>query len=66
MKILLMGPNNLSSLNEKDFLFHLNNAYNFFCSTDANITLEIWDFNIKPENEKVNAVCEMNKFEYLI
>ena len=52
-------------LNEKDFLFHLNNAYNIVYSTYKNITL-IGDFNMKPENEELNDSCEMNKFEHLI
>ena len=33
MKNLLMGLYKPPSFNEKDFLFHLNNAYNFFCTT---------------------------------
>ena len=53
------------SFNEKDFLFHLNNAYNFFCTKYENITL-IDDFNMIPKNEKLGDFCKMNKFEYLI
>ena len=44
MKILLTGLYKPPSFNEIDFLFHLNNAYNFFCNTYENITL-IGDFN---------------------
>ena len=32
------------------FLFYLNNAYNFFCTTYENITL-IGDFNMIPGNK---------------
>ena len=62
MKILFMGLNKLPSLYEKDFLFHLNNAYNFFCSTYENITLI---GGIKPESEKLNDFFEENRFEHL-
>ena len=62
MKILLMRLYKPLSFNKKDFLFHLNNAYNFFCTTYDNITL-IGDFNMIPENKKIT---EMNKFEHLI
>ena len=65
MKILLMGLYKPPSFNEKDFLFHLNNTYNFFCTTYENITL-IDDFNMIPENKKLSDFCEMNKFEHLI
>ena len=54
-----------ATLNEKNFLFNLNITYNIFCSTDGNIT-QIGDFDMKPENEKLNAFFEMNKFERLI
>ena len=50
---------------EKDFLFYLNNAYNFFCIIYENITL-IGDFNMIPENKSLSDSCEMNKFEHLI
>ena len=62
IKILLMGLSKPPSFNEKDFLFYLNNAYNFFCTTYENITL-IGDFSIIPQNKKLNDLCEMNKFE---
>ena len=65
MKILFTGLYKPPSLSKKDFLFHLSNAYNFFCSTYENIAL-IGDFNMKPENEKLSDFCEMNKFERLI
>ena len=39
MEILLIRLYKPPSFNEKDFLFHLNNAYNFFRSTYENITL---------------------------
>ena len=65
MKIRLMGLCKPPSFNEKDFLFHLNNAYNFFSTTHENIML-IDDFNIIPENKKLSYFCEMNKFEHLI
>ena len=57
-----MGLYKLPSLNES-FLVHLNNAYNFFCTTYKNI---IGDFNMIPENKKFNDFCEMNKLEHLI
>ena len=50
MKILLMGFCKAPSLNENDFLFHLNNPSNFFCTTYENVTL-IGDFNVIPENK---------------
>ena len=50
MKIVLIGLYKPTSCNEKDFLFHLNNAYNFFCTTYENITL-IGDFNMIPEKK---------------
>ena len=65
MKILLMELFKPPSFNEKNFLFHLNNAYNFFCTKYKNITL-IDDFNMIPKNEKLGDFCKMNKFEYLI
>ena len=65
MKILLMGLYKLLSLNKIDFLFHLSNAYDFFCFNSKNITV-IVDFNIKPGNGKLNDFCEMNRFEHLI
>ena len=46
-------------------MFHLNNAYNFFCTTFENVTL-IDDFNMIPENKKLSGFCEMNKFEHVI
>ena len=51
--------------NEKDFLFYLNITCNIFCSTYGNIT-QIGDFDMKPENQKLNNFFEMNKFERLI
>ena len=65
MKVLLMRLYKLSSFSEKDFLFHLNNAYNFFYAIHENITL-MDDFKMIPENEKLSDFCEMNKFEHLI
>ena len=53
------------SFNEKDFLFHLNNVYNFFSTTLENITL-MGHFNMILENKKLSDFCEMNKFEHLI
>ena len=50
MKILSIDLYKPPYSNEKNFLFHLNNAYNFFCSTYENTTL-IGDFNMKPENQ---------------
>ena len=61
MKILVMGLYKPPFFNERDFLFHLNNAYNFFCATNENVTL-IGDFNMIPENIKLSDYCEMNKF----
>ena len=61
MKILVMGLYKPPFFHEKDFLFHLNNAYNFFCATYENVTL-IGDFNMIPENIKLRDFCEMNKF----
>ena len=55
MKIILMGL----SFNEKDFQFHLNNAYDFSAR-------DISDFNMISENKKLSNFCEMNKFEHLI
>ena len=46
-------------------MFHLNNAYNFFCTIYENITL-IGDFNMIPQNTKLSDFCEINKFEHLI
>ena len=60
-----MGLCKPPSCNEKDFLFHLNNAYIFFCTTYENITL-IGDFNMIAENKKPRDFCEMNTFEHLI
>ena len=65
MKILLMGLYKPPFFNEKGFLFHLNNAYSFFCTTHKNITL-MGDFNMMPENKKLSSFCEMHKFEHLI
>ena len=65
MKILLVCLHKSPSLNQKDFLFHLNNANNFFCYTYENITL-IGDFNMKSEKEKLNDICEINKWEHLM
>ena len=64
MKILLMGLYKPPSFNEKHFLFHLNNLYNFFCTKYENITL-IGNFTMIPENKKLIDSCEM-KFEHLI
>ena len=50
---------------EKQFLLHLNNAYNFFCTIYKNITL-IGNFNMIPENKKLSDFCEMNNFKHLI
>ena len=50
MKILLMGLYKSPSFNEKHFLFHLNNLYNFFCTKYENITL-IGDFTMIPETK---------------
>ena len=60
MKILLMGLYKPPSFNEKDFLFHVNNAYTFLCTTYENIAL-IGDFNMLLENQKLNDFCQMNK-----
>ena len=60
-----MGLYKSQSFNEEGFLFHLNNAYNFFCTTDENVTL-IGDFNMIPENKNLIDFCEMNKLEHLI
>ena len=60
MKILLMELYKPPSFNEKHFLFDLNNAYNFFCTTFQNITL-IGKFTIIPENKKLKDFYEMNK-----
>ena len=60
-----MGLYKTLSINEKDFLFHLNNAYNFFCTAQENVTL-MGDFNMIPENKKLSDFCEMNKFEHLV
>ena len=52
--------------NEKNFLFYLNRAYNFFYPTYKNIIL-IDDFNLIPKNKKVSDFGEeVNKFEHLI
>ena len=48
-KILLMGLYKPPSFNEKDFMFHLNNTYNFFSTTHENVTL-MGDSNMIPEN----------------
>ena len=45
---------------EKDFLFRLSNAYNFFCTTFANIIL-ISNFNMILENKNLSDFCKMNK-----
>ena len=55
MEIVLMGLYKPPSLSKKDFLFHLNNAYNFFWFTYENIKL-IGDFSMKPVNEKLNVL----------
>ena len=52
MKVLLVSLYKPPPLNEKDFLFHLNNGYNLFCCTY--------------ETRKLNDLCEMNKLEHLI
>ena len=65
MEILSMGLYKSPSFNEKDFLFHLNNAYTFFSTTHENLTL-IDDSNMIPGDKKLSGFCEMNKFEYLI
>ena len=65
MKILLMGLCKPLSFNEKDSLFHLNNAYHFYCATSENITL-IGHFIVIPENKKLSAFFGINKFEHLI
>ena len=57
MKILLMGLCKPPSFNEKDFLFYLNNAYNFFCTTYKNVTL-MGDFNMIPEDKKLSNFVE--------
>ena len=64
-KILLIGLYKPPSFNKKYFLLHLNNAYNFFCTTCENITL-IGNFSMIPENKKLSDFCEINKFEHLI
>ena len=46
-------------------LFHLNNAYDFFCTTYGNITL-ISGFNMIPGNKKLGGFCKMNVFKHLI
>ena len=50
--------------NETDFLFHLNIAHNFLCTTHENIT-PMGDFSMI-DNKKLSDFCEMNKFEHLI
>ena len=65
MKIFFMRLYKPPSFNEEDYLFHLNNANNFFCTTYENVTL-IGDFNMIPENQKLSNFCEINKFEHLI
>ena len=64
-KDFLMGLYKPLSFNGKDFLFHLINAYNSFCTTYENITL-ICDFNMIQQNKKLSDFYEMNKFEHLI
>ena len=64
MRIILMGLYKPPCFNEKDFLFHLNNPYKFFCTKYENITL-IVNFTMIPENKKLSNFCEM-KFEHLI
>ena len=64
-KFLLVGLCNFPTFNVKDFLFHLINGYKLFCYTCKSLTLN-GDFNLKPENEKLNDFCDMNKFERLI
>ena len=59
MNILLMCLYTPPSLNKQNFLFHLNNALNFFCFTYENKTL-IEDFDMKSENKKLNDFCEIN------
>ena len=62
-----MGLCKPPSFNENDFLFHLNNPSNFFCTTYENVTL-IGDFNVIPENKnkKLSDFCGINKFEHVI
>ena len=60
-----MGLYKPPSFNEKYFLFLLNYAYHFFCTTYENITL-IGNFNMIPENKKLIDFYEINKFEHLI
>ena len=63
MQLLLLYLDMTNCQNQKNFLKYLNNADNFFCSTFTNVTLIIEDFNIKPENKKLNDFWEMNKLE---
>lgn len=63
MKILLMGLHKPTSLNETDCLFHFHNGCNFFCSISENLTL-ISNLNVKSENENLNDLCKMNKFDH--
>ena len=65
IKILLMWLYKATWFNEKDFLFYLSNACNFFWTAYENIRL-IGDLNGISENKKLNDLCEMNKSEYLI
>ena len=65
IKLLLMSLCKPPFLNKKDFLFLLNNGCNCFCITHENITLTE-DFNMIPENDKLDNLREMNKSEHLL
>ena len=65
MKILLTGLNKTPSFNKKGFLFHLYNTHNIFSTTYENLTL-IGDFNMIPENEKLNDFREINNKQSFI
>ena len=62
MNILLVDLCKPPSLNEKDFLLHLNN--NSFCTSHESIT-QIGYFKMIPEKE-LNDFGEMNKFQHLV
>ena len=42
-----------TTFKQEGFLFHLNNSYNFFSSTNKNVKLMV-NFNMELENEKSN------------
>ena len=58
-KFLLIGLCKPPSVAEKEFLFHLNKAHNFFSIKYKNITL-IGDSNIQPGNKNLKDFCDLN------